>query len=48
MKEEARLAKERREDKVKGQADWEALYGSARVEEEGVSNEAGWDGDDFM
>ena len=47
-KEEARVLKQRREEKIKGEAEWKALVGSDRVEEEGVSNENGWDEDDFM
>jgi hypothetical protein len=47
-KEEARLTKERREMKERNAADWDALVGSSRVEEEGVSNEDGWNEDDFM
>ena len=46
--EEARLTKERREAKVKGEADWQALCGQDRVEEEGKGNWEGWNEDDFM
>ena len=46
---EERLAKERREDKERSEAEWNALYGDGRVEEEGKSNaDGGWDEDDFM
>ena len=47
-KEEARLAKERREEKFKAEAEWETLYGAGRVEEEGRGNDEGWDEDSFM
>ena len=47
-KDEARVAKERREEKERGEAEWEALYGDGRVAEEGRSNNAGWNEDDFM
>jgi len=46
-KEEARVAKERREEKSKKESAWEELYGEERVREEGRANE-GWDSDDFM
>ena len=47
-KEEQKLAKERRENKVKGEREWEELYGEGRVEEEGKGNWEGFDEDDFM
>jgi hypothetical protein len=47
-KEEARLAKERREEKAKKESAWEDLYGEDRVREAGVANQGGWDEDDFM
>lgn len=47
-KEEAGILKQKREEKIRGEADWNALVGSDRVEEEGVSNEDGWREDDFM
>lgn len=47
-KEEAKVQKQRREEKLRGEAEWDALVGSDRVEEEGISNENGWDEDDFM
>jgi hypothetical protein len=57
-KEEARILKERRDEKAKRERDWEELYGDARVRSEGRLNVAdddneegggaGWDEDDFM
>ncbi|MCJ1440058.1 MAG: hypothetical protein MMC23_000540 [Stictis urceolatum] len=48
-KEEDRLATERRENKAKSEAEWNALYGDGRVQDEGRSNnDGGWDEDDFM
>ncbi|MCJ1243504.1 hypothetical protein MMC30_000701 [Trapelia coarctata] len=48
-KEEARVAKERREEKVRKESAWEELYGEERVREEGkANNEEGWDSDEFM
>ena len=47
-KEEQRLAKKRREEKFRAEAEWDALYGAGRVEEEGRGNEEGWDEDGFM
>ena len=46
--EEARLAKEWRNAKIKDEADWQALYGQDRVEDEGKGNWEGWNEDDFM
>ena len=42
------MVRERREEKVRGEAEWNALYGEGRVEEEGRSNQDGFDEDDFM
>ncbi|MCJ1392240.1 hypothetical protein MMC18_005107 [Xylographa bjoerkii] len=48
-KEEARLAKERREEKVRKERDWEELYGEEAVNGEGrANNQEGFDEDDFM
>ncbi|MCJ1401735.1 hypothetical protein MMC11_004952 [Xylographa trunciseda] len=48
-KEEARLAKERREEKVRKERDWEELYGEEAVNGEGrANNQDGFDEDDFM
>lgn len=47
-KEVDRILKQKRDEKVRGEADWQALVGNDRVEEEGVSNEDGWVEDDFM
>lgn len=48
-KESERLAKQRREEKMKGEEEWNNLYGASRVQEEGVGNwEGGFDEDDFM
>lgn len=47
-KEEARVTMERREEKVRNEAEWNALYGDARVQEEGHGNDEGWDSDNFM
>ena len=46
--EEARRARERREAKQRDEAEWKALYGQERVEDEGRGNWEGWDEDDFM
>ncbi|MCJ1475339.1 hypothetical protein MMC13_004001 [Lambiella insularis] len=46
-KEEARLAKERREEKVRKERDWEELYGEDAVRER-AAEQGGWDEDDFM
>ena len=43
-----RLTKDRRDAKLRSEADWQALTGQDRVENEGKSNEDGWDEDDFM
>lgn len=48
-KEEARLVRERREEKLRAEAEWNALYGDGRIEEEGTSNvDGGFNEDDFM
>ena len=47
-KEEARILRERKEEKERKERDWETLYGKGRVESEGVGNQGGWDEDDFM
>ncbi|MCJ1283834.1 hypothetical protein MMC26_003165 [Xylographa opegraphella] len=48
-KEDARLAKERREEKARKERDWEELYGEEAVNGEGrANNQDGFDEDDFM
>ncbi|KAI4154894.1 MAG: hypothetical protein LQ340_001372, partial [Diploschistes diacapsis] len=47
-KDDARLAKERREGKEREKREWEELYGPGRVEEQGVGSREGWDEDGFM
>lgn len=47
-KEEARVAKERREEKREKEEGWKSLHGDEAVEELGRSNQDGYDEDDFM
>ncbi|MCJ1355122.1 MAG: hypothetical protein MMC33_005113 [Icmadophila ericetorum] len=47
-KELEKVARQRREEKLRGEVEWDTLYGDGRVAEEGVGNWEGFDEDDFM
>jgi len=47
-KEEERIMKQRREEKKTREEGWENLVGADAVEEGGVTNQEGFDEDDFM